>query len=432
MYTDDTNSALALATSLVRQQGLDPESVGKSYADWWLAEPERGYPDSAKLVLLGVKEGVSVGIIGRVAFPTGSYANGGAMRIAPLGVAFRNSSVEELRAAVKLAILSSHVHEEAIDGAVVLARAVALLMNCKIPAGCENLTDASADTFSVTWFLEELKAAAQTPALRSRLATMQRYWGTDSWSKVVWSFDADTEAAADEFIATCESDYCTRWFQIRACVAVPCAIWAFLSHWASPEETIVAAVDLGGDADTIGSLAGAMAGALHGCGHYQEETGGGDTAFAFSSASSALSSSSSVSSSVSSTSSSSSASFSASSSDTGRCASTLEGSWFPQRWWDNIENGPRGRDYACRLARELAKLDLHSPMGTDFVTRWTAEEISDGSGMSNEDAHDAAKKAVFAALYAAVPNQGPGEYWPMKLDQYRQANCTPEAQALDV
>ena len=45
-YTDDTNSVLALATSLVQAHGLDPQDVAESYARFWAAhEPERGYPE---------------------------------------------------------------------------------------------------------------------------------------------------------------------------------------------------------------------------------------------------------------------------------------------------------------------------------------------------------------------------------------------------
>ena len=47
--------------------------------------------------------------------------------------------------------------------------------------------------------------------------------------------------------------------------AVPCAIYAFLSHFNKNfEELILFAISLGGDTDTIASMAGAMAGAYFG------------------------------------------------------------------------------------------------------------------------------------------------------------------------
>ena len=43
-------------------------------------------------------------------FPGGSYANGGAMRIAAMGIAFHNATPAELRAAVAEAVRATHTH----------------------------------------------------------------------------------------------------------------------------------------------------------------------------------------------------------------------------------------------------------------------------------------------------------------------------------
>jgi ADP-ribosylglycohydrolase len=48
MYTDDTNSMLALAHSLVVNEGLKPIHAAKSYAEFWSTGIKRGYPDSAQ------------------------------------------------------------------------------------------------------------------------------------------------------------------------------------------------------------------------------------------------------------------------------------------------------------------------------------------------------------------------------------------------
>jgi ADP-ribosylglycohydrolase len=36
------------------------------------------------------------------------------------------------------------------------------------------------------------------------------------------------------------------------------------------------------------------------------------------------------------------------------------GSWIPARWYDNIENGPQGRDQIVALAKRLATLDVRT------------------------------------------------------------------------
>jgi ADP-ribosylglycohydrolase len=51
---------------------------------------------------------------------------------------------------------------------------------------------------------------------------------------------------------------------IRAHRSVPAAIYAFLDESGSYEAAIRRALSFGGDTDTIGSMTGAMAGALHG------------------------------------------------------------------------------------------------------------------------------------------------------------------------
>ena len=48
MYTDDTNSMLALAHSLVVNGGLKPIHAARSYAEFWSTGIKRGYPDSAQ------------------------------------------------------------------------------------------------------------------------------------------------------------------------------------------------------------------------------------------------------------------------------------------------------------------------------------------------------------------------------------------------
>lgn len=48
MYTDDTNAMLALAHSLVVNEGLKPKHAACAYAQFWSTGIKRGYPDSAQ------------------------------------------------------------------------------------------------------------------------------------------------------------------------------------------------------------------------------------------------------------------------------------------------------------------------------------------------------------------------------------------------
>jgi len=128
MYTDDTNSTLALASSLVDNQGLWPLHAAHQYGRFWISEPIRGYPNTAQSVMKGVLSGTDIYKTGTMCFENGSFANGGIMRIAPIGISFRNATVDELYEAVKMAIISSHVHPESIDASFIQAYAISILL----------------------------------------------------------------------------------------------------------------------------------------------------------------------------------------------------------------------------------------------------------------------------------------------------------------
>ena len=64
----------------------------------------------------------------------GSYGNGGAMRIAPVGLAYRHAGDDERRKPLKTRSFCTHVHPEAIDGALVQAKAVATAATANVAA----------------------------------------------------------------------------------------------------------------------------------------------------------------------------------------------------------------------------------------------------------------------------------------------------------
>jgi len=51
---------------------------------------------------------------------------------------------------------------------------------------------------------------------------------------------------------------------VEAYNSVPTAIYCFLRNWGSFEDSVLYAVSLGGDTDTIGAMTGAISGAYHG------------------------------------------------------------------------------------------------------------------------------------------------------------------------
>ena len=260
-YTDDTQMTVALATSLVECGRVDDEHVSAKYAEFY--EGWRGYGGAAHRVMQVLQQGGDHRGTGRLQFPEGSFGNGGAMRIAPVGLAYRHATPEILHEAVEDALLCTHVHPEAVDGAFVQAKAVA------------RAAIAGPAEFDPQGLLRELHEASRTDIVRSKLEALSRGLREDH---------------TDLFVIAMVGN------GIRTSEAVAAALWAFLRYGADPEECIIRAVGFGGDTDTIGAMAGALVGALHGA------------------------------------------------------------SWIPSRWYDNIENGEHGRDEIVNLAGELAVL----------------------------------------------------------------------------
>jgi len=259
-YTDDTQMTLALALSLIRVGEVDGADCALSYAE--LFEAERGYGRSAAAVLEALRGGADYRRTGTLFFPGGSFGNGAAMRIAPVGLVFGAIGGERLREKVFEAVRCTHVHPEAVDGASVQALAVSLMLRCE--GG--RLPDAFG-TF------ERLREVCRTERLRRKLRDAEALL-------VGGGSDAEAVRVLGVGVASAES--------------VPAAVFTALRYGADPEEALVRAVGLGGDTDTIAAMTGALVGALH----------GPDS--------------------------------------------------FPRRWFDDLENGPLGRDDIIRISRRLA------------------------------------------------------------------------------
>jgi poly(ADP-ribose) glycohydrolase ARH3 len=245
MYTDDTNAALGLAAALVQGNGapIDAQSVAKSYATFCFShEPARGMPDSAKKVLEQVQSGFDIRTIGMRSFCMGSFANGAAMRIAPLGLVCLGNSDEELVGAVSECCVASHVHPEAIDAAVVQCRAVTFLLSC-----------ASPEKLDIGEMLIVLTSIARTEAMLKRLRSIE------TGLKLL---QEEPETTDHEWLEASEIDY---GFQLFAPDAVATVLWyLFRYHSLGPEQSLIKCVALGGDCDTTGAMIGALLGALHG------------------------------------------------------------------------------------------------------------------------------------------------------------------------
>lgn len=123
-YTDDTQMALSVVETLARHGRVDQDALARSFGERF--ERGRGYGPAMYDLLPQLRAGVSWQTASRALFGgQGSFGNGGAMRIAPLGAYFAG----DLPLVVEQAALATevtHAHPEAVAGAVVVAVAAAL------------------------------------------------------------------------------------------------------------------------------------------------------------------------------------------------------------------------------------------------------------------------------------------------------------------
>jgi ADP-ribosylglycohydrolase len=125
-WTDDSAMAFVLLAHLRARGEVHQDGLAREFAAGYARDPDRAYGPSMHGVLRRVGAGEDWRTVTSTQFGgQGSYGNGAAMRVAPLGAWFRDdlgAAAEQAR----LSALTTHSHPEAVAGAVAVAVAAAL------------------------------------------------------------------------------------------------------------------------------------------------------------------------------------------------------------------------------------------------------------------------------------------------------------------
>ena len=232
LYTDDTAMTIGVAESILERGDLDPEHLGESFRRNFEHEPWRGYASGPPTIFATVaQKGVPYVDAAKSLFGgRGSFGNGAAMRVAPIGLVCHGSL--DLYEKVRLSSSVTHAHPLGIDGAAVQAKAVSMAL----------LID-PAETFSSNEFLNSLINFARTREMRNKLLLVQRMIAEKS-SPVRAAQQIGRSVAAHE--------------------SIPFAIYSFLLNPRSFEDCLFCSILNGGDRDTLGAMACAISGAYLG------------------------------------------------------------------------------------------------------------------------------------------------------------------------
>jgi poly(ADP-ribose) glycohydrolase ARH3 len=231
-YTDDTAMVIGLAESILKDGGIDQHRLGETFHENFLREPWRGYASGPPTIFSQVQEhGVTYREAAKKIFGgRGSFGNGAAMRVVPVGLFFYHSRNLYDQATASSEV--THTHPIGIDGAAVQARAVAqaVLLDTK-------------EKISTADFIQGLINFSRTAEIESKMKLVKDLIASEA-------LPDDAMKKIGRSVAVHES--------------MPFAIYAFLKHATSFEACLFCAILNGGDRDTLGAMAGAISGAYLG------------------------------------------------------------------------------------------------------------------------------------------------------------------------
>ncbi|MAT42644.1 MAG: hypothetical protein CL609_09905 [Anaerolineaceae bacterium] len=217
-FTDDTEMALAVATSLIQSNPIDPHDVAQRFLVWAESNP----PDigiQTRLVLDKIKQGKTWLETKQWMLKTRPDAagNGSAMRCWPVALAhWQNWSQNKHDTILQNEI--THPHPDCISACIFINH---LISNALL--GSELLASIPSAYNEAAFSNEFLQRLMQAPSkTRNQLANSG--WVQHSLESVVWS----------------------------------------LSNTNSFKDAVIQVVNLGNDADTAGAIIGAIAGAFYG------------------------------------------------------------------------------------------------------------------------------------------------------------------------
>ncbi|KAF0313312.1 Poly(ADP-ribose) glycohydrolase ARH3 [Amphibalanus amphitrite] len=269
-YTDDTAMTRCIANSFISKQAFDAKDMARRFTKEFFAEPRRGYGGSVPAVFGALRKSdfEQPFLPAREQFNgTGSYGNGGAMRVAPVAL-FCYNSTEALIDTARQSARITHAHREGYNGAILQCLAVHQALQAD-PA-------------------QPLDGARFISRLREHMERLEKC----DEDEIV---DAGRLEAPFQKVLTVAEELLRRspppargsvvdllGHDVTALSSVPTAIYCFLRALqplpgiqteSGLVRAIQYAISLGGDTDTIASMAGAIADVCVLCIVFQTESG---------------------------------------------------------------------------------------------------------------------------------------------------------------
>jgi len=225
-WTDDTQMALSVVECLLVSGAVDQDRLaaafGSRYESW------RGYGPGMHAILPQLHEGKDWRRLKDKLFLGGSFGNGSAMRVAPLGAYFHNAPVDSVVLQAERSAEVTHAHPEALAGAAAIALAAWLAARSRGRSAPPS---------------DELFAVVQSP-LDPSLRVVRRI-------DLARAFTSDV--GLEEAVARLGNGS-----KVTCADTVPLALWIAFCHLDDFPTAIRHAVAAGGDTDTLAAMVGGI------------------------------------------------------------------------------------------------------------------------------------------------------------------------------
>lgn len=229
-YTDDTDMTLAVAESIIQSGEVSPEDIARQFS--LSCDLTRGYAIGTIKAVLALRAGLKWDEVGRIVFENGSFGNGAAMRVSPVGL-FYHHDLESLRSAAMEQASITHVHPLGQWGAVMQACSIGLAVS-QNPNGVFKKGQMITDLKEILWGgpIEYMKALNKIEEMVAQSKKFQP-------REII------------QFLGN----------GVEAHFSVPSACYIAISYSPNFCDAIRTAISLGGDTDTIAGMVGAIVGA---------------------------------------------------------------------------------------------------------------------------------------------------------------------------
>ena len=226
--TDDTEMAMAIVQVLEEHEEIDQDTLARTFAERFAADPYRGYGAGARMLLESIRDGADWRTENCKMFGgQGSFGNGGAMRVAPLGGWYADNIDATIEQARRSALVT-HTHHEGVVGTIAVALA----------AGWAARRAASGRNTPPEEMLPWVISHLEPSEVRSRLE-----WAS-TYELDTWQFTVASQVGCGE--------------QITAQDTVPFCLWLAASRIDDYPDAMWTAARVGGDIDTNCAIIGGI------------------------------------------------------------------------------------------------------------------------------------------------------------------------------